>query len=183
MHERWLVLAVLTLARTAMGFQFQSVAAVSPFLVDQFELSYAALGMLVGLYLLPGVAVALPGGMLAQRFGDKSVVCFGLAAMGIGGGLMAAAESPAALMVGRILSGAGAVPAAASVPLDAIAVGAACGALIWIDLQLFARRSTGEGSLQMAYPASRGGAFSGLARSAGIWGTQTRDGKKRAVPR
>ena len=53
MHERWLILAVLTFARTAMGFQFQSVAAVSPFLLDQFQMSYAALGTLVGLYLLP----------------------------------------------------------------------------------------------------------------------------------
>ena len=58
MRERWLILTVLTFARTVMGFQFQSVAAVSPFLLDQFQLSYAALGSLIGLYLLPGVAVA-----------------------------------------------------------------------------------------------------------------------------
>ena len=48
---RWLILAVLTFARTAMGFQFQSVAAVSPFLLDRFHISYAALGSLIGLYL------------------------------------------------------------------------------------------------------------------------------------
>jgi len=109
MHERWLVLAVLTLARAAMGFQFQSVAVVSPSLVDQFQLSYAALGTLIGLYLLPGIAVALPGGLLAQRFGDKRVVCSGLAAMAIGGVLMGAADNSTTLMLGRVLSGAGAV--------------------------------------------------------------------------
>jgi hypothetical protein len=43
MRDRWLILAVLTFARTAMGFQFQSVAAVSPFLLDHFQMSYAAL--------------------------------------------------------------------------------------------------------------------------------------------
>jgi predicted MFS family arabinose efflux permease len=53
MHERWLILAALTCARTAMGFQFQSVAAVSPSLIEQLHLSYAALGTLIGLYLLP----------------------------------------------------------------------------------------------------------------------------------
>jgi len=108
-RERWIILAVLTLARTAMGFQFQSVAAVSPLLVDQFQLSYAALGTLVGLYLLPGVAVALPGGMLGQRFGDRRIVCFGLAAMAFGGVLMGAADNSTTLMLGRVLSGAGAV--------------------------------------------------------------------------
>jgi MFS family permease len=109
MHERWLILAVLTFARTAMGFQFQSVAAVSPFLLDQFQMSYAALGTLVGLYLLPGIAVALPGGVLAQRFGDKRIVCVGLAAMTFGGALMGATESSSALAAGRVVSGAGAV--------------------------------------------------------------------------
>ena len=71
MHERWLILAVLTIARTDMGFQFQSVAAASQHLIGRFDLSFAALGILIGLYLFPGVAVAIPGGLLAQRFGDK----------------------------------------------------------------------------------------------------------------
>ena len=44
MSQRWLILAILTFARASIGFQFQSVAALSPFLLDQFELSYAALG-------------------------------------------------------------------------------------------------------------------------------------------
>jgi MFS family permease len=109
MHERWLILTVLTFARTAMGFQFQSVAAVSPLLAEQFHIGYAALGTLIGLYLIPGVAVALPGGVLAQRYGDKRVVCLGLAGMIFGGSLMAAADSFALLIAGRVLSGAGAV--------------------------------------------------------------------------
>ena len=109
MHERWRILAVLTFARTAMGFQFQSLAAISPFLLDQFQLGYAALGTLVGLYLFPGVAVALPGGMLGQRYGDKRIVCLALAAMSVGGLLMALAGSFALLTTGRIVSGAGAV--------------------------------------------------------------------------
>jgi MFS family permease len=92
-----------------MGFQFQSVAAVSPFLIDRFQMSYAVLGTLVGLYLVPGIAVALPGGVLAQRFGDRRVVCIALAAMALGGALMGVAETYGALSAGRIVSGAGAV--------------------------------------------------------------------------
>src|SRR4051812_16797569 len=109
MNEGWLILAVLTFARTSMGFQFQSVAASSPLLIDQFGLSYAALGTLIGLYLLPGIAVAIPGGLLAQRFGDKRMLMLGIGAMAAGGALMGAADSAALLSVGRILSGTGGV--------------------------------------------------------------------------
>lgn len=109
MRQRWIILAVLTFARTAMGFQFQSVAAVSLYFSDRFALSYAALGTLIGLYLFPGIAAALPGGVLAQRFGDKRIALLGLAVMTLGGALMAVADNYTVLVAGRIVSGAGAV--------------------------------------------------------------------------
>ena len=43
-ESRWIVLSVLSLVRTSMGSQFQSVASVSPFLVDQLSISYAEAG-------------------------------------------------------------------------------------------------------------------------------------------
>jgi len=108
MTNRWLILAALTFARTVMGFQFQSVAAVGPMLIGDFHIGYAALGTIIGLYLIPGAAVAIPGGVLAQRFGDKRVVCAGLTAMVIGGLLMALGDETL-LTAGRVLSGCGAV--------------------------------------------------------------------------
>jgi predicted MFS family arabinose efflux permease len=109
MHQRWLILAVLTFARTVIGFQFQSVAAIAPFLIDQLQISYAALGTLIGLYLFPGAAVAIPGGVLAQRFGDKWIACIGLVAMACGALVMASVDNFALLAAGRIVSGTGAV--------------------------------------------------------------------------
>jgi MFS family permease len=92
-----------------MGFQFQSVtASASPIMAD-FNFSYAELGTLIGLYLLPGAAIALPSGMLAQRFGDKRIVCLGTAAMAIGAVLMSVSGSALLLGAGRLLSGTGAV--------------------------------------------------------------------------
>ena len=108
MTNRWLILAALTFARTVMGFQFQSVAAVGPMLIGDFHIGYAALGTIIGLYLIPGAAVAIPGGVLAQRFGDKRVVCAGLTAMVVGGLLMALGDETL-LTAGRVLSGCGAV--------------------------------------------------------------------------
>ena len=107
--NRWLMLAVLFLARTAMALQFQTVASVGPFLMDALAIDFASLGALIGLYLLPGIAIALPGGMLAQRFGAKRVVLAGLALMAIGGVVMGLSGSFAAAAAGRLISGTGAV--------------------------------------------------------------------------
>jgi len=68
-----------------MGYQFQSVAATAPLLSDSLGFDAAQIGWLVGLYLLPGIAFALPGGMLGARFGDKRMVLIGLALMMAGG--------------------------------------------------------------------------------------------------
>lgn len=109
MGRAWVILAVLTLARTAMGFQFQSVAAVGPLLAAQAAIDFALLGALMGAYLLPGMVIALPGGWLGQRFGDKRVVTAGLALMTGGGALLALSDRYEALMAGRLISGFGAV--------------------------------------------------------------------------
>lgn len=106
---RWRALALLTLARASMGFQFQSAASVAPFLAREFGLDNAQIGLLVGLYLLPGIAVALPGGMLGARFGDRRVVLIGLALMIAGGTWLALASDYASAAVARLLSGTGAV--------------------------------------------------------------------------
>lgn len=106
---RWLMLAVLVATRTVIAFQFQSVAAIGPVLVEQLGIEYALLGTLVGLYLMPGVVVAIPGGVLGQRFGDKQVVAAGLAMMVIGAILVAWGQTYPVLLVGRVISGIGAV--------------------------------------------------------------------------
>ena len=58
MNQSLKILAVLILARTIMAFQFQSVAALGPVLVLQSGISYTQLGMLVGIFLLPGTFLA-----------------------------------------------------------------------------------------------------------------------------
>jgi MFS family permease len=109
MQAHWRALTVLTVARTSMGFQFQSIASVSPDLVTQLGLSYADLGTLIGLYFLPGVALALPGAALGRRFGDKRVVSFGLLLMVAGGLATTWASDFASLAAARLLSGVGGV--------------------------------------------------------------------------
>ncbi len=107
--NRWLILGVLFVARTAMAYQFLSVAAVAPFVIEDLAIGYAALGALVGLYMLPGVVIALPGGMLGRRFGEKQVTGVGLLLMAAGGALMGVADDYGLTVAGRLMSGVGAV--------------------------------------------------------------------------
>lgn len=108
-QNRWTILAVLYVARTAMGLQFQTVASTRPYLMDALAIDFASLGILIGLHMLPGVFIALPGGMLGQRFGSKRIVLVGLALMAIGGVAMGLASSFAAAAAGRLVAGTGAV--------------------------------------------------------------------------
>lgn len=109
MEKRWGMLAVLFAARTAMGFQYQSVASVSPLFMADLAIDYAQFGVLLGLYLLPGIVLALPGGFLGRRFGDKRVVVLGLGLMTAGGLVMGASHSYPVAFAGRLLSGTGAI--------------------------------------------------------------------------
>ena len=74
MRHRWAILAVLFVVRLTMAFQFQSVAAVAPLLGRQYGVGLADIGILIGLYFTPGIALALPGGAIGQKFGDKTTV-------------------------------------------------------------------------------------------------------------
>ena len=107
--NRWVILSILFTVRTVMGIQFQSVASVSPYLINDLGIDYTRLGVLIGLYHLPGVVLAFPGGLLGKRFGDKRVVMSGLALMAIGGLIMGATDSYALCVTGRLLSGFGGI--------------------------------------------------------------------------
>ena len=107
--NRWTTLGILFLVRISMGFQFQSIASVSPLLIEEMGIGYTEIGTLIGLFMFPGVVIALPGGLLGKRFGDKQVCVTGLALMVVGGVLVGTSESYAIAFAGRLLSGIGAV--------------------------------------------------------------------------
>lgn len=108
-RRRWWSLGALTLARACMGFQFQCLAAASPFVGRELGLDKTQLGWLIGLYLLPGIVFALPGGLLGSRFGDRRLVLAGLLLMAVGGAWLALADALPVATVARLISGAGAV--------------------------------------------------------------------------
>ena len=106
---RWAMLGVIFLTRTSLGFQFQSIAALTSFLVPAFALSYAEVGLLMGLFMLPGVVIAVPGGLLGQRFGSLRVVVAGLGLMIVGGMIVSYSAGLHTAAVGRAIGGVGGV--------------------------------------------------------------------------
>ena len=59
---RWRILALLFAARVGLGFQFQTMASVGGDLSDAFGLDNAEIGLMIGLFMAPGLFLALPAG-------------------------------------------------------------------------------------------------------------------------
>ncbi|MEZ5876691.1 MAG: MFS transporter [Tepidamorphaceae bacterium] len=109
MSQRWTILALLFGVRVTMAFQFQAVAALSPYIMEYHGVGLADIGLLIGLYLSPGIVIAMPGGAIGKRFGDKQAVAFGMALMLAGGIMMIMMPGWYAQVGGRLIAGTGGV--------------------------------------------------------------------------
>lgn len=104
---RWRILGLLFLARIGLGFQFQTVASVGDDLVVAFGLDYAGVGFLIGLFMAPGLVLALPAGYWGRFVSDRIMVVFGLCALALGGLVSSQAAESWTIGLGRIFAGAG----------------------------------------------------------------------------
>ncbi len=104
---RWRILGLLFLARIGLGLQFQTVASVGDTLVVAFGLDYAGIGLLIGLFMAPGLVLALPAGYWGRHASDRVMVVFGLGALAMGGVLTSVARESWGLGFGRVLAGVG----------------------------------------------------------------------------
>src|SRR5271165_6666775 len=109
MNRRWLILVVLFLARTAMGFQYQTIGSIAPALIGELRIGFTGIGTLIGLYHISGVFLSLPSGLIIRRVGDKTLCAAGLAAMAGGGLIIALAHGYGIVFAGRLISGMGAI--------------------------------------------------------------------------
>lgn len=92
-----------------MAMQYQSIGALSPLLGDRFAIGLSEIGVLIGLYVVPGLVFALPGSAIGQRFGEKPVVVTAFGLMGLGALVMATTETWEVFLAGHLLAGLGGV--------------------------------------------------------------------------
>ena len=83
--RKWIILAVLFATRAAIGFQFQSIGSAANLLMADLGIGYSEVGMLLGAYMLPGVIVAFPAGLLGSRGREKTLGIVGLLLMAVSG--------------------------------------------------------------------------------------------------
>jgi MFS family permease len=105
----WGTLAAITVGRVAFGYQVQTIATLGPDLMASYGISFATLGTLVGLYLAPGIFIALPYGFIGRRFGEPRILVVGFALMMAGCVVSGLAAGPFGIGAGRVLAGTGAV--------------------------------------------------------------------------
>ncbi|MEH6405136.1 MAG: MFS transporter, partial [Sneathiella sp.] len=107
MDNRWMILALLFVARIGLGFQFQTMGSVSGELAKELDLNYTEIGSLIGLFMVPGVFLAIPAGFAGRFMSDRFIVGMGLLTLGAGGALASIAESFELLAAARMICGAG----------------------------------------------------------------------------
>lgn len=113
---RWAALGLLFLLGLAAPVQFQSVAALAPFLTAKTGLTYTDVGVLTGLFMVPGVFLAAPSGLVSAWLGDRWVLAVGIALMGGSAIAFAATDSYAVMVAARLLGGTGAVAVTVLLP-------------------------------------------------------------------
>ncbi len=104
---RWRVLLLLFAVRVGLGVQFQTVASVGDDLVKAFGLGYGQVGTLIGLFMLPGLFLALPAGFAGRRLPDGALAGLGLGALAVGGAVSGLGADDWTIAAGRVLAGGG----------------------------------------------------------------------------
>lgn len=104
---RWRILLLLFFARIGLGFQFQTLASVSDNLVVAFGFDYTQIGFFIGLFMVPGLILALPAGFSGRYLSDRVLAGIGLLALTAGGLISGTAVDGWSIGLGRIIAGAG----------------------------------------------------------------------------
>jgi len=104
---RWRILALLFAARVGLGFQFQTMGAAGGELSGAFGLDNAQIGLMIGLFMAPGLFLAVPAGFSGRFASDRVLAALGLGALALGGAVSSMADGPNTIGLGRTLSGVG----------------------------------------------------------------------------
>lgn len=104
--SRWWVLFLVHFSVLAFALNFQMIPPLLPSLISRIGLTHTQAGALMGLFTLPGIFLALPGGRVSDAIGPRSVALWSLALLTVGPFLMLPLH-PWFLYTGRICSGVG----------------------------------------------------------------------------
>ncbi len=104
--SRWLILGLVHFAVFSFAVTLQMIPPVVGILVEELSMSYTQAGALMGLFTLPGIFLALPGGYFADRLGPRIVGICSLILL-FAGTMVMIPLKPLYLFLGRFLAGVG----------------------------------------------------------------------------
>lgn len=102
-----MALAALVIGRVSVPFQFQSVTPLLPALNQVFPVTPTGFGVLLGLYMSPGVAMAVAAPLLMRRLGRAATLYLAFALMALGQCGLLLAPSLEYAYASRLLAGVG----------------------------------------------------------------------------
>ena len=106
-RRRWVILGVVYACILAHTITLQIVPPNLSLILKELGLTYAQGGLLMSFFALPGIAIAIPAGMLIDRYGQKTIGAISLLLMIIGSAIFALGDSFGWLAFGRIIAGIG----------------------------------------------------------------------------
>lgn len=110
------ILLILVLTAVSAPLCLNKVSPIAPYLMTDFNLGEAKLGLLISVFSITGIFLALPSGLLIQRFGPFRCIMAALAALFTGSLLGVYAPTFTLLLVSRIIEGIGLALIAVSGP-------------------------------------------------------------------
>ncbi|MFC1954337.1 nitrate/nitrite transporter [Chloroflexota bacterium] len=105
--NRWVILFTVFLAAFSFLFSMQAAPPLIPAIILEFNLSYTAAAGLMLFVALPAIVIAIPGGFLADRYGNKRLCITGLVLVCLGNFLTVMAPSFVLLQGSRAILGIG----------------------------------------------------------------------------
>ncbi len=91
----------------AFALVFQSIPPILTSIREELNITHAQAGLLMSLFALPGIFVAIPGGIISDRFGMKKVGVASLILMIFGTLVVGISKSFLSICIGRLISGFG----------------------------------------------------------------------------
>ncbi len=105
---RWIVLFSCFLAFVAYAFVFQSMPPLLSSAAEEFNISEAQAGLLMSLAVIPGIFLALPAGLIVNRYGFRILGFASTLLVAAGSLTTAVANSFSIALLGRFVLGVGA---------------------------------------------------------------------------
>ncbi len=103
----WVILWVAFIASVAAPLAQMKISPIMPVLMQEFGLNAAGAGMLMSVFAITGFILALPAGLIMQRFGVKLTALVATGCVVLGSVLGATATSSGFMLFTRLIEGVG----------------------------------------------------------------------------